>query len=445
VQTGYTREELLAINVTTLDSSASEAGLLQLWSAGQAEPGKFPITLVSSHRRKDGSSFPIEIRISLLQGRDENLFIAVVRDISERQAAQAQLADQAQHTQSILDNMLDGVITIDACGIVQSFSKAAERIFGYASSEVIGCNVNLLMPSPHRENHDAYLRNYQAGGQARIIGIGREVEGLRKDGSLFPLDLSVSQTSHRGQTMYVGVVRDITERKRLDRMKSEFVSTVSHELRTPLTAIRGALGLITGGAVGVMPQQAEAMLKIAGNNTERLLLLINDILDMQKIESGQLAFAFETLEVTPFLRRVLEDLKSYGEQHQVRFVLTQELAGVRVFADPARLTQVMANLLSNAAKFSPPGAQVEVALSRQDRFLRMAVIDHGAGIPPEFQSRLFTRFSQADSSDTRSKGGTGLGLAITKAIVEKHGGHIAYAATAGQGSTFYVDLPLLED
>ena len=366
-----------------------------------------------------------------------------VQDITQLTEVERVARDNAQYLQAILDSAVDGIITIDEQGSVLSFNRAAETIFGYRAAEVIGRNVNLLMPEPYHSQHDTYLKNYRETGKARIVGSRREVEGLRRNGDTFPLDLAVSRSEHQGRPMYIGLVRDITERKRIEKIKSEFISTVSHELRTPLTSIRGSLGLITGGALGTLPDQVNAMLKIASNNTERLLLLINDILDIQKIESGQMVFRFKSLEVMPFLRQILQDMATYGDQYDVRFVLTRELPDAHVYADRDRLGQVLANLLSNAAKFSPAGQQVEVAVVRHDKHLRISVADHGAGIPPEFQSRLFERFTQADSSDTRSKGGTGLGLAITKAIVEKHGGQISFDTEVGKGTTFHVDLPQL--
>jgi PAS domain S-box-containing protein len=366
-----------------------------------------------------------------------------VQDITQLTEVERAARDSSQFTQSILDNAVDGIITIDERGMVGTFNRAAERIFGYKAAEVMGRNIKMLMPEPYQSQHDDYLRNYRKTGVARVIGVGREVEGLRRDGSTFPMDLAVSRSAHEGRPLFIGIVRDITERKRIEKMKAEFISTVSHELRTPLTSIRGALGLLSGGAVGELPTQVNAMLKIASNNTERLLLLINDILDMQKIESGQMVFRFQKLELTPFLRQVLQDMVGYGDQHRVKFVLTRDVPDIHLYADKDRFTQVMANLLSNAAKFSPPNDQVEVAVARQQDRLRISVTDHGLGIPPEFQPRLFERFTQADSSDTRQKGGTGLGLAITKAIVEKHGGRIGFITHPGVGTTFYVDMPLL--
>jgi len=345
---------------------------------------------------------------------------------------------------SIVENIVDGLITMDENGMVASFNPAAENIFGYQAEDVIGNNIKMLMPDPFHSEHDGYLNNYHQTRNKKIIGIGREVEGQRKDGSVFPLDLAVGEMLIEGKKMFTGVVRDITERKQMDKMKNEFISTVSHELRTPLTSIRGSLGLISGGAVGELPEQAREMLKIAGNNTERLLILINDILDIQKIESGQMAFSFESLDITSFLEQAIAENAAYGDQHDVKFVIANALPNARVFADKDRMMQVMANLMSNAAKFSPDGEVVEISVAqRHGGQIRISVTDHGMGIPEVFQPKLFDKFTQSDSSDTRQKGGTGLGLSITKVIVEKHGGTIGFISKKGEGTSFYVDLPEL--
>ena len=345
---------------------------------------------------------------------------------------------------SILENMVDGLITIDNQGLIQSFNSAAVSLFGYQPNEVIGHNIKILMPEPYQSEHDGYLHNYHQTGKKKIIGIGREVEGLRKDGSTFPLELAVSEMVVAGETVFTGVVRDITERKQMDRMKNEFISTVSHELRTPLTSIRGSLGLLSSGTVGELPESANEMLKIASNNTERLLLLINDILDIQKIESGKMSFKFKSVELSSFIEQAIIEHAEYGKQHGVKFVLGEMLKKVHVYADKDRLMQVMGNLLSNAAKFSTGGDNVDisVAMHHSDR-IRISVTDYGSGIPEEFQPKLFERFTQSDSSDTRTKGGTGLGLSITKVIIEKHGGLIGFVSKEGIGSTFYIELPEL--
>ncbi len=341
-----------------------------------------------------------------------------------------------------MQTVVDGIVTIDAQGYIETFNPAAERIFGYGKDEVIGQNVKRLMPEPYHSEHDGYLHNYIDSGKAKVIGIGREVTGQRKDGSTFPMELAVSEMQVAGKRMFTGIVRDITERKRVDRMKTEFISTVSHELRTPLTAIRGSLGLITGGVVGTLPPQVKAMLNIASNNTERLLMLINDILDIQKIEAGKMAFRFENIALMPLLDQAVADLATYAEQYGVHFVVTHRLDNIHVFVDRDRMMQVLANLMSNAAKFSPRDSRVEIAAARhEDGRVRVSISDYGAGIPEGFKVRIFQPFTQSDSSDTRSKGGTGLGLAITRAIIERHGGQIGFISREGVGSTFYVELP----
>ena len=275
-----------------------------------------------------------------------------------------------------------------------------------------------------------------------IIGRTREVEGLRRDGERFPLELAVTELVIEGERLFVGVLRDISQRKEMERIKNEFISTVSHELRTPLTSIRGSLGLIIGGAAGDIPQQASMMVDLAAKNTERLISLVNDILDIEKVDSGLLEFQFERLDVAPLVRQVIETSHGYAEEYGITFTMTRSEDGTWVRGDGDRLSQVVANLLSNAAKFSPQGGTVEISVERLDGTARIAVADRGPGIAEEFRPRLFERFSQGDSSDTRAKGGTGLGLNITRAIVERHGGQITFDTETGVGTTFRVDLPL---
>ena len=359
----------------------------------------------------------------------------------------SQLADtiseldiKSSHTQAILNNVVDGIVTIDEKGIVNSFNAAAEEIFGYSSKEVMGKNVKCLMPEPYRAEHDGYLESYLSTGVARIIGIGREVEGQRQNGEVFPMELAVSEIQQQGRSVFIGVVRDITERKRVDQMKSEFVSTVSHELRTPLTSIAGSLSLLAGGVLGEVPAQAKQLLDIAQNNSQRLTLLINDLLDMEKIAAGKMHFEIQPHSLVFLVEQALEQNHGLTEQYDVQFELESPMTGdVRV--DSQRLIQVLTNFLSNAAKFSPDESQVEVKIKRLDGYLRVEVHDHGPGIPEAFHDRIFQKFSQADSSDTRQKGGTGLGLAISKELIERMGGRIGFESKEGEGACFYFDLP----
>jgi PAS domain S-box-containing protein len=349
-----------------------------------------------------------------------------------------------RRTRATVENIIDGIITIDEHGIIQSVNPAVQRIFGFGPQELIGNNVRMLAPEPVRGAHDSYLANYVDTGEAKIIGIGREVEGLRKNGSMFPMDLSIAEFRAGTERLFVGVVRDITERKEMDRMKTEFVSTVSHELRTPLTSIRGSLGMIASGKLGEMPDQVQRMVDLAQKNTERLINLVNDLLEMERIQSGRMKFEFQPLDLTSLVEKSLEANKPYAEAHKVAFEMRTTTPGVLVRGDGDRLTQVMANLLSNAAKFSPEGGTVAVSLDHSDEGLRVSVSDRGPGIPEAFRDHIFERFTQADSSDTRQKGGTGLGLSISKAIVEKHGGRIDFHTVTGEGATFFFDMPELK-
>lgn len=369
------------------------------------------------------------------------------RNLEDRVTERTRALESSELTQrSIIENMIDGLVTIDSNGVITSFNPAAVKIFGYKRDEVVGENVKILMPVPFQKEHDMYIARYNQTGGKKIIDSGqREVVGQHKDGHIFPLDLAISEITIDGRKVFPAVVRDITERKQMDKMKNEFVSTVSHELRTPLTAIRGSLGLLNGGAMGELPDKVRDLLKLAGNNTDRLLLLINDILDMQKIESGEMVFNYSELDLIPFLEKAIRENRPYGEQYDVEFVLIKRLENISLYADKDRLMQVMANLLSNAAKFSPKGGQVEVEVSQgKDGFIRISVTDRGEGIPEAFKAKLFDKFTQSDSSTTRQKGGTGLGLSIAKVIVEHNGGQIHFKSREGCGTTFMVDLPVTQ-
>lgn len=239
----------------------------------------------------------------------------------------------------------------------------------------------------------------------------------------------------------IGTNRDISEQKRIEQLKNQFVSTVSHELRTPLTSISGALGLIAGGAVGSIPPQASELIAVAYKNSQRLGHLINDLLDMDKIAAGKMRFDMILQELLPIIEQAIESNQAYARQFNVEFCLLKPVEDILVRVDAQRLVQVLSNLLSNAVKFSPGGGQVDIAVINQAHQVRIEVRDQGPGVPQDFQERLFTKFSQADSSDTRSKGGTGLGLAISRELVERMGGRIGLVSVPGKGATFYFDLP----
>ncbi|WP_306521267.1 ATP-binding protein [Rheinheimera sp.] len=359
--------------------------------------------------------------------------ITVFEDITERKMAESVQLEQAARTSAILQHIQDAIITVSSNGIMLSDNPAVSQIFGYETPAVTGQPLSLLVPA---------LGDLTATKLTELAGNKHESEGRHQTGRKFPVALAVTAITGQQPAIFVVMLSDISERKRLDQMKNNFVSTVSHELRTPLTAIRGSLTLLTAKVLGELPHQVQDMLVIAEQNSQRLLRLINDILDMQKIEAGQMHFVFKLQNIKPLLQAAVQELSYYAVQHQVRFVLETELTDIQLQVDGDRLMQVLANLLSNAAKFSPAGSEIKLTAVYLDaNWLRLAVWDHGPGISAEFKQRIFQPFSQSDASNQRSYGGSGLGLTISKAIVEQHGGRLSFDNNKGQGSVFYVDLP----
>ncbi|MCW9045822.1 MAG: HAMP domain-containing histidine kinase, partial [Alphaproteobacteria bacterium] len=237
-------------------------------------------------------------------------------------------------------------------------------------------------------------------------------------------------------------VQDITDRKKIDQMKNEFISTVNHELRTPLTSIHGSLGLLKGNVAGELPEKAKGMITIAYRNSDRLISLINDLLDIEKIATGKMDFHLEQSDLSELMTKTVEANQSYAEQFGTKIVVTSNLEKAVATIDPRRVEQVIANLLSNASKFSPEGKDIEIALSKEGNKYRIAVTDYGPGVPEEFRGHIFNRFTQVDSTDTRQKGGTGLGLAICKEIITQMGGQIDYRNRDEGGATFWFGLPV---
>jgi PAS domain S-box-containing protein len=250
--------------------------------------------------------------------------------------------------------------------------------------------------------------------------------------------------SAEGQVVgIVGISRDITLRYEVERVKNEFIAMVSHELRTPLTAIRGALGLIAGGATGPLSGELQYMIDIASRNGERLHNLISDILDIEQIETGKLRFTPAQFDLCELVQQGIDMNSSYAANLGVTFQLQLPPTKLSVYVDSDRLMQVLTNLLSNAAKFSQSGDTVEVTAAQADRVARVMITDHGPGIAEAFHDRIFEKFAQADSSDSRQKGGSGLGLSIAKGIIEQLGGQIGFTSVSGVGSTFFIELPLI--
>ena len=379
-----------------------------------------------------------------LDGHDELASISNAFDQMVDRIATEQLQLQASEKRSraILDNATDAIITINQHREILSFNLAAESMLGYSADAVIGKNVKMLMPDPHHTSHDAYVEHYLQTREAKIIGKTREVEAQHKNGNHISVELSVASIDVGGELIFIGMLHDLTERKRLDRLKNEFISVVSHELRTPLTSIRGALGLLVGNVAGDLGEKAKMLLTLASNNAERLSQLVNDLLDMQKMEAGKLPLNFQVSSLLPLLEQAIASNHSYAERFKVTLELQHEAGDKSINIDPLRFQQVLSNLLSNACKFSSAGGKVTIRTQNtNDQHVEIEVIDRGTGIPADFRHKVFEKFCQADSSSTRAKEGTGLGLSITKELVQQMNGTIQFESKVGEGTSFLMSFP----
>ncbi|HTF96872.1 MAG TPA: PAS domain S-box protein [Cellvibrio sp.] len=382
------------------------------------------------------------------------LWHGYVSDITPLKQTEMQLQETNSLRKAILDAASVGIISTDVNGVIQTFNHGAELMLGYNAAEIIDKKHFNTIHLPEEIEAYAHRLTCELGYEVKpgfdtLIAKAREGSDdekewlyVRKDGSQFPVILTVSalRNAEGDISGFLGIARDISEIKRIDQMKTEFISTVSHELRTPLTAISGALGIIVNGFAGSLSDQATRMIQIAHNNSQRLIHLVNDLLDMEKLVAGKMHFELKQQMLVPLLQQSIEANAAFAAQYNVTYQLIN-VSDVKINVDSQRLLQVLANYLSNAAKFSPTNDQVIISVELRFGSVRVSVTDHGPGIPENFRTRLFQKFSQADSSDTRQKGGTGLGLAICKEIIERMGGKVGVDSTPGLGASFYFDLP----
>jgi PAS domain S-box-containing protein len=334
------------------------------------------------------------------------------------------------------------VLELDADGRIQRLNQAAENLFGWSSNELAQSNASMKV-LVHPDSHAQFDAQWRQLIASRSPVAHLQLRNPRRDGLLITCEWNVTPLVNP-EGGVVGVIaqgQDITRQLEAEQMKKEFTSTLSHELRTPLTSIVGSLQLINSGVLGDVDKDVLELTHVAERNSQRLLDLINDILDIEKIESGKLTMMPELLSLDEVVGESLVLNKGFAERFQVRYEARGALLPVQVKADRKRLLQVMTNLLSNAAKFSPPGEPVEVTMEDHGAKVRVGVHDHGPGIPESFRSRIFARFAQADSSVTRQKGGTGLGLAICKRLIELMDGRIGFTDREGGGTVFYFELP----
>ena len=346
----------------------------------------------------------------------------------------AGLRERAESFRRLATAANEGITIIVDDRIVEA-NNAFASLFGYEMSEIVGRSA-LEFVAP--ESRDIAVEFATISSEKPY-----EARARRKNGSTFDMEVTTKSIPYKGRTVLGCVVRDISERKEIDRLKNEFVSIVSHELRTPLTSIRGSLGLMEGGAVGELPPKAQDLARIARQNADRLIRLINDILDLEKIESGKIQLQIAALDPAEVVESTIAELRGMSELY--RMTLTARVhRHDPVAGDRDRVVQVLMNLLSNAMKFSPEGGVVSVGVEDGAAgFLRFSVSDQGPGIAENQRARLFTRFEQLEAADTRKRGGTGLGLAISRSLVEQQGGRIGVDSVPGKGSVFWFELPVV--
>jgi PAS domain S-box-containing protein len=376
--------------------------------------------------------------IGVVLGKQRQHAKGLATEVAERRKVEKDLMASIAHATAMDEASPLGTFVTDVDGRCQHVNQMYQKITGYSTEAMNGA---AWSTGVHPDELDELLAKWKDALEHDRTFVA-ECHFIRPDGSTTWVSYKAAAMQDGGQLLgYVGTIEDISARKNVERMKNEFVSTVSHELRTPLTSIMGSLGLLAGGVSGEISTQAKTLVEIARKNSERLVRLINDILDIEKIESGRMHFDLQPRELQPLVQQSIAANRAYGDQYGVSFEIVKPLPGAWAQVDTDSMMQVMTNLLSNAAKYSPQGGTVEIRLVREGGMIRLSVTDHGPGMPASFHDKVFEKFSQADASDSRQKGGTGLGLSITKAIVEAMGGLIGFITADGVGTTFYFDLP----
>jgi PAS domain S-box-containing protein len=390
--------------------------------------------------RKDGEIIWISETARSVKDEAGNLmyYEGTVEDITTRKQAEDSLRKSEAKNRALLNLIPDTIIRLNTQGycldFIPSTVELSDLIIGNPET-IVGQQIDQFLPLEAVVGLKSHITDRLEKGKVSVFEYQTvSAQGEQQD---YEVRVVVSDLEE-----VLVIIRDITDRKKMERLKNEFVSMVSHELRTPLTSVKGSLGLIMGGAVGEVSPQVKSLVDIALKNSERLILIINDILDIEKIESGKMDFKMQHLDLLSLVEQAILANQGYAEQFKIAYVLDRQCADIQVHGDSDRLNQVLLNLLSNAAKFSPPESTVKISIETpRSGWVRVSVQDQGPGIPESFRSRIFQKFAQADSSDTRKKGGTGLGLSISKAIVERHQGHIGFDCPESGGTTFYFELP----
>ncbi|HEV2576287.1 MAG TPA: PAS domain S-box protein [Acidobacteriaceae bacterium] len=478
---GYTAEEAAGRSISSLIWPGNEQGDEDLLR--RVVRGERVDHIETVRRHKNGTKVLVSLSMSpILDSSGKLIGIAkIARDITSRvameqsilassnrvrllteQEAEARAASLAnQRFRQLIEDAPDGIVQVDGAGMIIVSNRAAERLFGYSHDELIGRSVDVLVPDAYRARHAEYRANFVKANVARPMGIGLDLRARRKDGSEFPVEVSLSPVTSEAGVRVTAVIRDVTERRRveeqvrslqesymaelkdrqreaerLNHLKNEFLASVSHELRTPLHTILGFTDLLGEELEGTLNETQRAFVRHIHRDSEHLLGLINDVLDLSRIESGGLRLHTESLSVREAILEAVSGIKPHADAKPVE-VRADDPGDLRVIADSVRLRQILYNLLSNAVKFTAVGGSVTVGAEGNGTAVRVTVTDTGIGMSQEEQAQIFDRFYQVSSKT----GGTGLGLAICKQLVEIQGGSISVESTLGAGSKFHFELP----
>jgi PAS domain S-box-containing protein len=389
------------------------------------------------NKSKDELELRVAERTAELIKANEQLQV----ELTQRQLIQEKLQNSQALFAGIVEIADDAIVSIDSNQFITLFNTGAEKIFGYSAQEVLGQPLDLLLPRRFTSVHHQHVAQFSnSPSPARRMGERSEIYGCHKDGTEFPAEATISKLNLAGETIYTVYLRDVSDRKQVERLKDEFVSIVSHELRTPLTSIHGSLGMLASGLLQPDSSQGKRLLQIATDSTERLVRLINDILDIERIESGKVKMEKESCNVADLIEETVNTMQPLASKASVK--LSVSSLPIQLWADPDRIVQVLTNLLSNAIKFSHPGSTVWLTVEPQNNEVLFKVKDWGRGIPADKIDSIFERFQQVDSTDSRKHEGTGLGLSICRSIVQQHHGRIWVESVLGNGSSFYFTLPM---
>lgn len=431
---GIPPEEVLSGNAFNIVHPEDAARVRAVAATTVAEGGSTSVEM--RVRKRSGEVLHVEALLTALPG-GQGLLISS-RDITVRKSFERALEASEERYRELFENASDMVYTHDLAGRFLSINRAAERLLGYRRDEVIGTGIDQLVAPEHLQQARESIARKLRGEEDRSV---YELDVVTRSGKRVPVEVSTRLVLLDGRPVAVqGVARDVSERRDVERMRREFVATVSHELRTPLTSIRGSLGLLTAKTAGELAPAAERLVAIAERNTTRLIRLINDFLDLERLDSGRMDLTLAPTPLEAVLASSVDAVQGMADEHGVAVEVGP--TDLRVIADADRLEQVVLNLLSNAVKFSPRGERIEVSASPRGGEAEVRVVDRGRGVPPGLHDAIFERFRQVDASDSRQKGGTGLGLAISKTIVERHGGSIGILSEEGKGATFWFRVPL---